>query len=258
LKDVSTILKSPFMPDRRLPDTVALPNYTGSVGFGEKHVQALQGRCGTLDVLDCMGAVDKLLGLKIAEKGPGKLFLAGGSHGGFLTAHRALFLLQFREKNYKQPHLTKYLVIGQYPELFTGAVIRNPVISGGDISGTDIPDWYYAEFGYEKDWPLVPAAQGQRVPKPNRLTGEMFDKLESMSPISYVYKVKADVLLQMGGSDKRVAPAQGLAYYHALKGKADVDIDMMWFEDQGHGLDGVESTRVVFETTRDFFNHRRK
>ncbi|TEB06340.1 hypothetical protein FA13DRAFT_1722963, partial [Coprinellus micaceus] len=62
--------------------------------------------------------------LGIAEDGPGKLFVQGGSHGGFLTAH----------------------LIGQFPDKFTAASMRNPVISGGDTTGTDIPDWYYLEF----------------------------------------------------------------------------------------------------------------
>lgn len=33
-------------------------NYSGSLGFGNKHVQALVGQCGVLDVRDCWDVVE--------------------------------------------------------------------------------------------------------------------------------------------------------------------------------------------------------
>lgn len=71
-----------------LSDTLSLPNYTGSLGFGENSIQALIGNCGTLDVQDCVASINHLIDLGVAEHGPGKQFVMGGSHGGFLTAHR--------------------------------------------------------------------------------------------------------------------------------------------------------------------------
>ena len=48
------------------------------------------------------------------------LLYIGGSHGGFLTAH----------------------LIGQYPDVFKVAAMRNPVIDISSMLGsTDIPDW---------------------------------------------------------------------------------------------------------------------
>jgi hypothetical protein len=76
-----------------ISDTLALPNYTGSVGFGETFIQDLIGQCGTLDVKDCYSAVEALIEKGIAMKGKGKLFVNGGSHGGYLTAHCAFFSL---------------------------------------------------------------------------------------------------------------------------------------------------------------------
>lgn len=69
-------------------DTISQPNFTGSLGFGETHVRALLGKCGTLDVRDCIESVKHLISLGLAKKAAGKLFVMGGSHGGFLTAHR--------------------------------------------------------------------------------------------------------------------------------------------------------------------------
>lgn len=69
-------------------DTLNIPNYTGSTGFGEFYVHELIGKCGTLDVEDVKATVDHLVKEGKGECGPGKQFVTGGSHGGFLTAHR--------------------------------------------------------------------------------------------------------------------------------------------------------------------------
>lgn len=63
-----------------------MPNYTGSMGFGEKYIQKLLGKCGTLDVADCIATVEELIRLGLSQ--PGRQVVQGGSHGGFLAAHR--------------------------------------------------------------------------------------------------------------------------------------------------------------------------
>jgi dipeptidyl aminopeptidase/acylaminoacyl peptidase len=50
---------------------VALINYTGSIGYGEKYVQELRGKCGELDVQDCVDFV-KYWEDKVGGLGPGK------------------------------------------------------------------------------------------------------------------------------------------------------------------------------------------
>lgn len=69
-------------------DTVSLPNFTGSLGHGDAFVQKLVGKCGTLDVEDVMASIKHLVKLGVAEEGPGKQLVQGGSHGGFITGHR--------------------------------------------------------------------------------------------------------------------------------------------------------------------------
>ena len=68
-------------------DAVCFVNYTGSLGFGENFVRKLLGQCGTLDVQDCIASVNHLIDIGVSERGPGKQFVQGGSHGGFLAAH---------------------------------------------------------------------------------------------------------------------------------------------------------------------------
>jgi len=196
--------------------TLSLPNYTGSTGFGQKYVEKLLGQAGTLDVNDCIASVWHLVKLGISKEGPGLQFVTGGSHGGFLTAH----------------------LIGQFPDTFTAASARNPVISP-DPSSTDIPDWYFTEFGET----FKPSSQ--LIPPP-----------VAAFPISHVDKVRARVLLLIGEQDQRVTPIQGKNYYHALKARGK-DVEILSFPDERHPLDGVEAARVSFEETLALFDKYR-
>ncbi|KAJ6483537.1 Alpha/Beta hydrolase protein [Mycena vitilis] len=224
---------------------VSMPNYSGSTGFGETSVRALVGNCGTLDVQDCLATARHLVELGISAEGKGKQFVMGGSHGGFLTAH----------------------LIGQFPDVFTAAVIRNPVISTDPLS-SDIPDWYFNEW--DIDYPIYSSPEGFpiRVEQDNnhalppRRTPSESQRIFASSPIAYVDAVKANVLLHLGGSDLRVTPTHGLEYYHALKGRTrnerpEQGVEMHWFEKEGHSLDGMETSRVLAETTREWFNKYR-
>ncbi|KAJ7038984.1 Alpha/Beta hydrolase protein [Mycena alexandri] len=222
---------------------VSQPNYSGSIGFGEKSVRALLGNCGYLDVQDCIATVRHLVSLGIAAQDKGKQFVMGGSHGGFLTAH----------------------LIGQFPDVFSAAVIRNPVIFT-DTFSSDIPDWYFNEWNIE--YPIYSSPQGfpnnadKNHALPPRRTPAKSQEIFASAPIAYVDAVTTHVLLHLGGSDLRVTPAQGLEYYHALKGNArnqrpEQEIEMHWFEKEGHSLDGVEASRIVWETSRDWLNRHR-
>ncbi|KAJ8590553.1 alpha/beta-hydrolase [Rhizopogon salebrosus TDB-379] len=195
--------------------TLSLPNYTGSMGFGEKYIRKLLGHCGTMDVHDIVESVNELIRLGISE--PDRQVIQGGSHGGFLAAH----------------------LIGQYPDLFNAAVMRNPVISAGELTGSDIPDWIYTEFGldFSPEALMTPAA---------------YRKLFEASPIAHVDRVRAPVLLLLGEDDLRVVPTQGMRFYHALKGR-EKSVDMLTFPKETHPLEGVEAARVSWEAGRDWF-----
>jgi acylaminoacyl-peptidase len=153
--------------------------------------------------------------------------------------------------------------------MYTAAVMRNPVISGGEMSSTDIPDWYYAEFGLP--YPLASSLSATESPSdkapalPPVMTPETFSRIHNASPIVHVDAVRASVLLLVGASDLRVAPTQGIEYYHALKrrrtGKEGLEgsaVELLVFEGESHPLEGVEASRVGFEAGRDFFAVRRR
>lgn len=133
--------------------------------------------------------------------------------------------------------------MGQYPDFFSAAVLRNPVITP-EPSSTDIPEWYYYEFGL----PFTATTL---------LTPSDYSKLWPMSPISHVYKVKAPVLLCIGLDDRRVANTHGRAFYHALKGRGK-DVQLLEFKGESHPLDGVEAARVCWEAAVDLYEKYRK
>ncbi|VVC99149.1 unnamed protein product [Leptidea sinapis] len=94
-------------------------NYRGSIGAGNATVKFLPRRIGQADVKDCKLATDEVL--KSFPVKDMNICLYGGSHGGFLVAHLS----------------------GQYPEVYSVAVTRNPVIDIATMVNTsDIPDWF--------------------------------------------------------------------------------------------------------------------
>ncbi len=135
-------------------------------------------------------------------------------------------------------------VIGQYPDFFSAAALRNPVITMGEISSSDIPDWYFEESGI----PFEPTSL---------VTSEVYAKLWAMSPLSHVDKVRTPTLLLLGDQDARVSPTQGKSFYHALKGRGR-DVEMLMFKGDSHPLESVEAQQVYFEATRDLFAKWRK
>lgn len=199
------------------------------------------GHIGTLDVEDCLKSIQQLIDSGIAGSGPGQHFLVGGSHGGFIQGHCA-----YRSPTYVRRHTERPVVLGQYPDMFSAASIRNPVTHLGDITGTDIPDWYFEECGI----PYTPTSL---------ITPELYQRLFKMSPIAHVDNTRADVpiLLFLGEKDARVANSQGKTYYHALKGRGK-DIKMLTLKEDSHPLESVEASRVMFKATRELFEASRK
>ncbi|KIK92455.1 hypothetical protein PAXRUDRAFT_829938 [Paxillus rubicundulus Ve08.2h10] len=196
--------------------TISLPNYTGSVGFGNKSIEKLTGHVGTLDVSDCMATVEELVRLGISERG--RQLVHGSSHGGFIAGH----------------------LIGQYPEVFKAAVMQNAVTSLGEfVASSDEPDSVFLEMG-------LPYSPG------TCMTPEIYQVFYEASPIAHVDKVRTPVLLLVGEDDRRVPPSQGKNYFHALKGRGR-RVDMLTFPGEGHAIQGVEAVRIGYEAGRDWF-----
>ena len=118
---------------------LALINYTGSVGYGERSIQTLLGKIGDLEVQQTHTVAKYLLDT-YDWLDPKCVFSFGGSHGGFISAWLSV----------------------RYPNFYRGVVLANPLI---DISSnqvlSDIPDWSFGELGFPFDFdrPLLPSVK---------------------------------------------------------------------------------------------------
>lgn len=182
-------------------------NYRGSLGFGEEALQSLPGNVGQQDVADVLNAVDLVIHKGLAL--PTNIVVLGGSHGGFLATH----------------------LIGQAPDRFVAAAVRNPVCNLSLMVGTtDIPDWCYVE-AYGKNGKYVYT----EAPSIEDIT--MFYQC---SPIRHISKVKVPVLLLLGAQDLRVPVSNGLQYARALRERG-VEVKVIVFPNDVHSIDRPQS-----------------
>uniref|UniRef100_A0A1A8QK49 Acylamino-acid-releasing enzyme n=3 Tax=Nothobranchius rachovii TaxID=451742 RepID=A0A1A8QK49_9TELE len=197
----------------RLGFAVLMVNYRGSTGFGQDSILSLIGQIGNQDVKDVQRAVlTALQGDKTLN--PERLAVIGGSHGGFLSCH----------------------LIGQYPDFYRACAARNPVINAATLLGTsDIVDWRYTSAGFLFSYDSIPTAEALAV---------MLEK----SPITQAAKIKAPVLLMLGGKDRRVSPHQGLELYKVLKSRGS-PVRLLWFPEDGHSLSRVDTQADCFLNT---------
>jgi acylaminoacyl-peptidase len=156
-------------------------------------------------------------------------------------------------------HITQCIysdtVAGRFSSFFSAAILRNPVISVGAGTSNDIPDWCYSEFGIQyplSSSPNVSTTEAASRSIPPLMTTAIFDKLISSSPIHCVDQVSIPVLLLIGKVDRRVIPSQGIEFYHALKARKK-KVEMLCFDGESHPLDGVETAKISFEATIDWF-----
>ncbi|GMP77223.1 hypothetical protein CsSME_00033570 [Camellia sinensis var. sinensis] len=187
--------------------SLLIVNYRGSLGFGEEALQSLPGKVGSQDVNDVLTAIDHVVGMGLAD--PSKIAVLGGSHGGFLTTH----------------------LIGQAPDKFAAAAVRNPVCNLALMVGTsDIPDWCYVETCGSEGKTIFTEAP----------SAEHLSLFHSKSPISHLSRVKTPTLFLLGAQDLRVPISNGLQYARALKEKG-TEVKVIVFPNDVHGIEKPQS-----------------
>ena len=195
---------------------VAYCNYRGSTGYGEKALQTLVGgAAGVADVADCVAVARRAVDDGAAD--PDRVCVVGGSHGGFLGAH----------------------LIGQHPEMFKCAVLRNPVTDVASmVNLTDIPDWCYVETVGKDAYADLPSV-------------ETLAAMRAASPVAHIDAVRAPVLMLLGAVDLRVPPTNGLRYAAALRERGG-DCRVRVFPEDAHGLVNPRTEFESFVTVAAF------
>ncbi|XP_071529302.1 acylamino-acid-releasing enzyme-like isoform X1 [Panulirus ornatus] len=205
----------------KLGYSIVFPNYRGSLGFGEDGVNSLPGYCGAVDVSDVHQATISCLQRFADVLDESRVFLFGGSHGGFLVTHLA----------------------ARYPEVYKAVSARNPVTDIQAMANvTDIPDWTFVASGF-------PFQHG-KVPDATVLT-----KMHEMSPIRYIDSLKAPVLLLVGKNDLRAPPSQSFNFHKMLLARG-VHTELHLYDDC-HPLNKVDSEMdSLIHTALWFENHQ--
>jgi len=154
---------------------VLFTNPRGSHAYGERFVEACVGDWGGKDYLDLMAGVDHVLGLGWVD--PGRLYVTGGSYGGFMT-------------NWIVGHTRR----------FTAAVTQRSISNHSSAFGTSDIGWHFwqDEMGNATPW-----RDGH--------------KLVDRSPLTYVTEIRTPLLILHAENDYRCPIEQAEQLFVALK-----------------------------------------
>ncbi len=182
------------------------------------------GNISKTDVQDCHEAIRRCLNYTDPSR---PVILIGGSHAGVIIGR----------------------LIGEYPDEYAVAVLRNPVTDLLHVYSTsDIPDWAIAQsvnssFDFKT---------GRNLFSDTSLITHLIER----SSIRLIDKVKTPVLLQLGKKDRRVPYSIGLRYYECLK--ANQIPTKLYVYDSNHALSEVSSASDCFINTILFIHEHLK
>ncbi|PXY20806.1 S9 family peptidase [Prauserella muralis] len=154
---------------------VFLPNPRGGQGHGHQFAVSVAGRVGQEEWTDILTGIDLLVGEGVAD--PDRLGIAGGSHGGFLSAW----------------------AVGQ-TDRFRAALVLAGVIDWGMLAATGEHGQFEAALGGSTGWSGV-------GPHPH----------DAVSPISFAGRIQTPVLILHGAEDTNVPLGQSVYLHRALR-----------------------------------------
>ena len=173
------------------------------------------GNISKTDVQDCHEAIRRCLNYTDPTR---PVVLIGGSHAGVIIGR----------------------LIGEYPDEYAAAVLRNPVTDLLHLYNTsDIPDWTLAQtvngpFDFET---------GRNRYADTALMTNLIER----SSIRLLDQIKTPVLLQLGKKDRRVPYSIGLRFYECLKAKKIPT--KLYVYDSNHALSEVPNASDCFVNT---------
>ncbi|MGH9657962.1 MAG: S9 family peptidase [Bryobacteraceae bacterium] len=146
-----------------------------------------------------------------------RIAIVGGSYGGYMTM----------------------MGLTQTPEIWAAGVAIVPFVN------------WFTELEHEdpalREWDL--ATMGD--PVANR---ELY---ESRSPINFVDRVQAPLLVLAGGNDPRCPREESDQIAEAIRSRGGV-VEYMFYQNEGHGFARIENAIDSFERTVTFLNHYMK
>ncbi|MHA8110220.1 S9 family peptidase [Lactobacillaceae bacterium Melli_B4] len=185
---------------------VVFVNPRGSTSYGQAFESDVIGHYGEHDYSDVLTGLDYALN-HYDDLDADRLFVAGGSYGGFLSSW----------------------IIG-HNDRFKAASVQRPVTDWQSLYGTsDIGFWFNrTELGVD----LFKDENGHAV---------YWDK----SPIKYAHNVKTPVRIQHGEYDMRCPTNQSEAYFTAVK-QTGTDCDYIRYPQSFHGFsrNGLPNLRI--------------
>lgn len=173
---------------------VIFTNPRGSSGYGEDFSLEIRGAFGDRDYRDLMEAVDFVM--KKYPLDPERIYVTGGSYGGFMT-------------NWIVSHTSR----------FRAAVTQRSISNQISFWGTsDIGPWFNRDYiGAGRDlW-------------------EGFDDYWNMSPLKYAKNIKTPLLIIHSEEDYRCPVSEAYQLFYALKMNG-VDTKMVLFPGENHDL----------------------
>jgi len=198
-----------------------LVNYTGSAGYGMASIRALEGQVGTLDVQDVLKSVDYLVQAGFNRS---RLYLYGGSHGGFLVTHLTC------RPDYEWRACASVNAVIDFPSMHLTS---------------DIPEFAWGQNGLPYDL--------RHPAPPNR--GEL-EIMRLSSPSSKVQQCKTPTIVLLGENDLRVPMSQGVVWFTWLKAQGTV-AEAFCYPGTGHAIDSPEGEfQELYQVFRFFKEHQ--
>jgi dipeptidyl aminopeptidase/acylaminoacyl peptidase len=190
---------------------VFLPNPRGGQGHGHQFALSVAGRVGQEEWTDILTGIDLLIAEGVAD--PDRLGIAGGSHGGFMSAW----------------------AVGQ-TDRFRAALVLAGVIDWGMLAATGEYGQFEAALGGSTGWSGI---------GPHRH--------DAVSPISFASRVRTPVLILHGAEDTNVPLGQSVYFHRALRHFSVEHEFVIYpreghsIRERHHQLDVLRRTRAWFD-----------
>ena len=186
------------------------PEFRGSTGYGQRHLQAGLKQWGLAMQDDIADGARWAVAQGIAD--PQRICIAGASYGGYATL----------------------MGLAKDPDLYK---------CGVDWAGvTDINLLYDGQWNFSSDmqdaWKQygMPALVGDQV--------KDAEQLKATSPLLQAARIKQPLLLAYGGADVRVPLPHGTRFYKAVK-QGNPNVEWIEYEEEGHGW-ALPKNRIDF------------